>query len=127
MAGDSLTTAGGDVWFYGPKVHRAADGSIFGACGPAASAQRFKRFMVEGGEWPALADEFCALVLTVDGNAFWIDKDNERVPMALPAAVGSGDNFAIGAMLAGASPLDAVKIATTRDTRSGGDVAVIAR
>lgn len=125
MAGDSLTAAGGDVWLYAPKVGRAADGSVFGGCGPAVCNQRFRRYMQTGGKWPELSDDFSALVLTPAGETYWIDKRNERILMMVPAAIGSGESFAIGAMLAGATTAHAIGIAGQRDTRTGGDITIM--
>jgi hypothetical protein len=125
MAADSLTSASGDRVQYGPKVHRAANGEIFACAGIRTSGIKFRRFMLEGGEWPDLDDDFAALILTPAGECFWIDNTNERCLVMTPAAIGSGDCFAIGAMLAGADPERAVAISIERDTRSGGTITVM--
>ena len=39
-----------------------------------------------------------------------------------PMAIGSGGDYAIGAMLAGQDPVGAVEIAMIRDRNTGGDV-----
>lgn len=42
----------------------------------------------------------------------------------VPAVTGSGGAIALGAMLAGATPAQAVAIAIQRDTGSGGQITV---
>ena len=82
--------------------------------------------MQQGGDWPELSEEFAALILTADGKAWWIDKQNERCEMRLPAQIGSGGEYAMGAMMAGASPAEACSIAIRCSTTCGGDITVMA-
>ena len=122
MAGDSLTSANGYILAYGQKVHRSADGRIFGCSGLTTDCRKFQRYMIEGGERPTLTDEFRALILNKDGTVDWIDKEWEPVRYVLPAAIGSGGELAQGAMLCGKSPAEAVEIACKFDRNSGGDI-----
>lgn len=123
MAGDTLITAGKERLAFSNKIHRGLDGSIFGACGPSTDAARFRRWLCEPGQdRPELTDDFSALVLRPDGNAVYYCSKLEPIEMMLPQAIGSGADYAIGAMLAGATPTEAVRIACERDTCSGGEV-----
>ena len=81
--------------------------------------------MMEGGDVPEFKEAFCALILNLDGTADWFDEDREMVRVMTPFAIGSGDDFAIGAMEAGASPEAAVVIAAKRDTGTGGEITVL--
>jgi ATP-dependent protease HslVU (ClpYQ) peptidase subunit len=125
MAGDTLTTAGGYVVRHAVKVHRATDGRIFGCCGPSVDALKFKAWMTDpAAETPKLGDDFTALILNVDGTVDWIDCALIPVKSLAPAAIGSGCELAIGAMLAGANPAQAVGIAGQRDTGTGGEITI---
>lgn len=125
MAGDSLTTGGNHRVAFHPKVKRAADGSLFGCSGLSWCGERFARWMTEGGEKPELHDEFSALVLKPDGTVEYYCQKLEPVSYVVPMAIGSGDDLAIGAMLAGKTPAEAVAIAIERDKNSGGTITVL--
>jgi hypothetical protein len=125
MAADSLVSGGGEILGYTTKVEQLPDGRIFGACGFSEDAQLFSRWMHGAPDKPELSDDFGALILTPDGHVFWIGKKLEPVKYLAPMAVGSGADYAIGAMLAGATPEYAVKIAAVRDLNTGGDVTSI--
>lgn len=122
MAGDRLTHANCYLVADMQKVFRAPSGVIFGASGDAVSCIKFRDFMLKGGDWPELSEDFHALLLNVDGTVDWIDKHRTPVRYAVPAAIGSGCELAIGAMLAGAYPVKAVHIAASRDRCSAGEV-----
>lgn len=125
MAGDTQTTGGNHRVSFRPKVHRAPDGRLFGSSGLTWCCERFARWMMEGGEKPELDEDFCALVLNTDGSIDYYCRKFEPVRYQAPMAVGSGDDLAIGAMLAGKGPAEAVAIAIERDVRSGGDITVL--
>jgi hypothetical protein len=125
MAGDTLTTAGGYVVRHATKVFRTGDGRIFGCCGPSVDTLKFRAWMLDPViEQPKLGDDFTALILNQDGSVDWIDCALVPVKSIAPAAIGSGCELAIGAMLAGATPAAAVGIAGQRDTATGGDITV---
>jgi hypothetical protein len=124
MAADSQTS-NGQIYGYGQKVWRAPDGRIFGACGDTAQCIKFRRWMMEGGEFPKLNESLTALILNPDGTVDWIDEDGEMIRMMTPCSAGSGGDFATGAMEAGATPEEAVAIAAKRDTGTGGVITVL--
>ena len=126
MAGDSLTTAGNQVVAFRQKVFKFADGRIAGACGDTTECRKLMRWLEHGGDKPDVGDAF-ALVLSPDGTAEYWDKELEPLPYIVPMAIGSGGDLAIGAMLAGASPEEAVKLAIERDISCGGEITVIER
>lgn len=125
MAGDTLTTAGSYIVRTATKVLRAKDGRIFGCCGPVVDAVKFQTWMAEPAlEQPKIGDDFSALILNPDGTVDWIDKDLVPVRYITPMSIGSGCELAIGAMLAGASPAQAVGIAGQRDTCTGSEITI---
>lgn len=64
-------------------------------------------------------------MLRPDGTVYWIDKHNEPAEYLLPAAIGSGSEYAIGAMLAGKTPAEAVEIASKRDLTTAGTITAL--
>jgi hypothetical protein len=124
MAGDTLTS-NGHIFGFGEKIFRAPDGRIFGACGETAQCIKFRRWMMEGGDCPGFKEKFEALILNLDGTAHWFDEDCEMIPLMLPASIGTGGELATGAMEAGATPEEAVRIAAKRDTGTGGETTVL--
>ena len=126
MAGDSMVTGNGIVHSTSfLKVRRISGGRIVGASG---SAYAFDRFI----EWletadmpnPKLPEHFEALVLLPDGSCRCFDEDCASYIQETPAITGSGGAIALGAMLAGATPAQAVAIAAQRDMGTGGTITV---
>lgn len=124
MAADGLVCAGNLVSATDcPKIERLSDGRIVGAAGDLISAEAFRRWMRDGqGELPLLDEEFEGVV--ADGSSHVVVYDFRCRPLRLPTpyAAGSGRELAMGAMLAGKSPTEAVEIACTRDVYSGGSI-----
>jgi ATP-dependent protease HslVU (ClpYQ) peptidase subunit len=127
MAGDSLTTAGGQVVFdRSVKVRRMKDGTVIGCSGNVTEITAFVRYMEhKNGDRPSVSEEFDALILHPSGKIEWMNNKFEPVQYLAPMAIGSGGDLAIGAMMAGASPKRAVAIACERDTCSGGQIMVL--
>ena len=126
MAADSLVTGGGERVGWFTKAARAKDGRIFACAGSAVDSIKFERWM--GGaeaESVKLKDEFEALVLNIDGTIDWVGSDLEPLRYFAPMTIGSGAGIALGAMLAGKTPEEAVMIACQRDIKSGGTVTVV--
>lgn len=68
-------------------------------------------------------DNFEITMLTKDGRLFQMGSSYlNYVECSIPNASGSGELIARGAMLAGASPKEAVEIASQVDVYTGGDV-----
>ena len=65
--------------------------------------------------------EMSALIIR-DGKAYHMSDMCELIPVGKPCAIGSGGEFAMGAMLAGATAIEAVKIAAKLDVNTGGKV-----
>ena len=125
MAGDTLATCKGFLMGRHKKVRRLRDGRIVGASGPTTDCQMLVRWIEEGGEKPSLGEEVSAIILNPDGTVDWIDYKLEIVENhELPAAIGCGGDLAIGAMLAGATPYEAVMLVTTRQLDIGGEITV---
>ncbi|HEX7046561.1 MAG TPA: hypothetical protein VF275_03180 [Gammaproteobacteria bacterium] len=114
------------------KIHKIGD-SYFGIEGSLTSAYLFlewlkqdRRDWVEAERNPPSAlsddDSFGALELCEEGLFLW-DGKLTRVPVLVEFyAVGSGCDFAMGAMAMGADAMEAVKVAKTLDPYTGGAI-----
>lgn len=127
MACDSRMT--GHLIGHTKKVWRI-QGSLFGVSGRLASCTAFVNYLklgdrTEGVEAPCM-EHVRALVLT-DGGIYMYDggptpfKVDDRI-----WAVGSGSAAAMGAMAAGATPQEAIRIAAKYDEGTGGPVRTFA-
>lgn len=125
MAGDGLACVEGmATTFDRVKVLRLPDGSLLGCAGDSCEIASFRRWLADGGKHPRLK-AFAALCLRPDGSLDYYAEGPEPSKMGLPAAIGTGEQIAIGAMEAGASPGRAVRIASKRDPHTGGEITVL--
>jgi len=137
IAVDSRNTDGVGCVVLTNKIERLKDGRYFlgsGHCLTIGKAKRWaeKKFAEKDrpnfGEMFSDADEFgfSCLVISPDGkSAFLIDNEMEPQPVLDDfLGVGSGAAYALGALEAGATPEQAVTIATARDGNRGGPVRV---
>lgn len=133
MASDSLYTNGNDRRdYYMPKVHRLGrQGLLLGHAGGAPYAHTFKAWLhtdlKEGS--PDLGGPRGAemLIALPDGMLITVTHGGWEWYRAPFAAIGSGGDYAMGAMQAGASAEEAVRAAMALDTNTGGDVCVVRR
>lgn len=123
LAGDSRVTVADMVSTdKQTKVHRLRDGRLYGWAGGVEDAERLRIALRKGQEPPRL-ENISALLIEVTGTIhlyegnIWIEQKGEPY-----YAVGSGAPYALGAMDAGASAIDAARIAIKRDVNSGGKV-----
>jgi hypothetical protein len=126
MAADGMsgTETGRVLTLQRNKLTRLPDGSIFGAAGRNSDRQKVVTWLQEGegDKLPRLSDEFAGLRLMPGGEVLYYDPDLLPTTIDAPAAIGSGGELAVGAMLAGAKPSRAVEIAILRDNLSGGQI-----
>lgn len=123
MAGDGRVMCRGTiVGAQTEKVWRLRDGRLLGCAGRRVDGVAFRTYL-EGGAKPKIKEAFEALVLGLNGRAtYFCEHDLDGLDTELPAAIGSGMDYALGALDAGASPERAVLIASGRDTGTGGEV-----
>lgn len=107
------------------KVRQLSDGRLYGSAGEAAFSAMVVEWL-EGGSKPDFKpEEFVALVLSPSGEVHHISEICHLIQIDSPAAIGSGIDFALGAMAAGASVQKAVEIACKYDPGSGGKITVL--
>lgn len=129
LAADRLSTIGGTPLPPTRKIHRltAPNGkqALVGFSGSTGFAASFLHWM-KGGDEPALKsgeDMKWAIMLIQEPRWVWYRSDNANRWDLLGAcsgwAIGSGCDYALGAMQAGASAQEAVRIASRLDNQCG--------
>lgn len=107
------------------KLFALKDGSIIGFCGQSRCWLPVVDWL-NGGEKPEFKNvDFGAVILTSEGKIFYLDEEMLKDECRPPFAMGSGAYYAMGAMLAGKHPGDAVKIAAKLDSATGGKITVM--
>lgn len=107
------------------KVHRLSDGSLFGGAGISHEVCELRDWLDSGEGKRPKAKDLAALLLKPNGELWYYCNDSEPTITAAPNAVGTGEQIAIGAMEAGASPQRAVEIAAKRNIATGGKITVL--
>lgn len=127
MAADGQSTSGDMVTgMEAQKLSRLPDGSIIGGCGEVAPMRRAINCLHSPDAHPDdLTGEFTLLRLFPDGRLVAYEGCLFAFERPAPATIGTGREFAMGAMLAGKGPKEAVEIAIQRDIYSGGTVVVM--
>lgn len=129
LASDTLITSGANVSGHYQKG-RVRGRLLYASAGSCGLGDRFEAWIRDGcaGEHPKLKEgESSAqcVVFLPDGLMAWFHEDGMTPVRAPFHAIGSGSAYAIGAMAAGASAPDAVRIAMQHDTGTGGSVTVL--
>lgn len=105
----------------GHKLHRLANGSLFGAAGSLQETLAVLGWL-NGGEKPTDLENFEGLIIEASG-ASVLGERLIRVPSLEPFyAIGSGSHFALAAMACGCTAVEAVRIAARFDPYTGGRV-----
>jgi hypothetical protein len=122
MAADTLEVFGSLKSGLCSKIFHAKDGSVAGGIGLSRDCVSFEKYMKEVCPKPKLSKDFVGLILKSDGSVRLVYGNWNYSRAILPAAIGSGDMLAVGAMMAGASPQRAIEIAIKRDSLTGGEI-----
>lgn len=121
LAADSQATC--DYHGRVRKIHRLPSGMLVGGCGDAAECHSVVEWLMGGqeGKAPKAPDAYLIIVDKDGGVFFSSGSPFQPFPSELDfAAIGSGSAVAMGAMEAGASALEAVKIAAKHDGYTSG-------
>lgn len=128
MAADSRAFSGdrSPIGFK-DKVHRLADGTLVGISTTVVGADKALVHWVEKGRLPAATDKldnFMVLMVKPNGQVFYArDQLLWTGPLSAPFyAIGSGGDYALGALSMGATAVQAVEKAIQMDPWSGGDI-----
>jgi hypothetical protein len=111
------------------KLFYAKDGSVVGCSGDSGMSELVRKWFEAGepfDEIPKVPEDrnidFAALVLRPDGRVQYVGMAFAPIDFEVPAAIGSGSEVAIGLMLSGKSPAQAVAAVASRVTSVGGPV-----
>lgn len=131
MAADSRAYNGGRTPIGAKmKIHRLEDGSLLGVSSPVVGQGEALRDWFNAGadvsEHPSPLD-FQALLVKANGEVFYYsDTPFPSGPLAGPFwAIGSGEQYALGAMVCGATAIQAVEVAAGLDSMSQLPVAAL--
>lgn len=134
VAADSQSTAAFKR-FDVVKIHRVSAGPfsgwVFGGAGKLSLVMKML-CQIETGSLESLeadtSDDTSAYGLLVGPKVSYRLDSTSMIPMKFkgPYAIGSGEEFAMGAMLAGSTAAEAVKIASKLDVYTGGPVRTLA-
>jgi ATP-dependent protease HslVU (ClpYQ) peptidase subunit len=127
LAADGLVTteAGTVVEFDAAKIVRLKDGSLLAAAGDYHALEALRACLDGEKDEVGICDgTWEAVRLMLDGSGlYYCDKHPSfGIGCTWPAALGSGGEIALGAMLAGATPKKAVEIAARRNIETGGTI-----
>jgi ATP-dependent protease HslVU (ClpYQ) peptidase subunit len=132
MASDGRISAGQSIESdTARKVHKLADGSLFGSAGNWASCvsmlKLLKKSLKDKKELPAVVmRKLDALFVTPEKVLWYYDRGTWVKWDVVPyAAIGSGADTANGAMDAGASAREAVAITCKRNVFCGGTIRTV--
>ena len=105
------------------KLARAKDGSVIAGCGSPFDLDSFVEWYNSDQKEPwSQADESEFLVLSPGGVIRCFNHLGRSYIATAPQAIGSGAGVAYGALEMGASPKQAVQVASKYDYRTGGGV-----
>lgn len=122
MAADKRVTGG--PMFKTTKIFRVR-GSLLGIAGNVEQALRFVDWRRNSGPQPQFVETTSIEVieLTSEGKLFWWGAEMVGIPIEGGCyAIGSGAALALGAMEMGATPKQAIQIASKWDATTGSDV-----
>lgn len=133
MAADSRAYGGRGQHSPGTKrkAHRLDDGTRIGIVSAVlGEPERFLAWYKAGAdpaEWKGDKPDLRALVVKPSGEVFLYDEGlTPSGPIACDHyAIGSGSDFALGAMAMGADAAQAVRVAAIYDSNSGGEPTVL--
>lgn len=129
MAADSRAYSGRNLYVgMKRKIHRV-NGMLVGISSSTVGVpEKVRRLIEDNGIEGSFEDplDCSAIVVTRDGRVFYFDKsDTFSGPVQSEfLAIGSGEDYAMGAMAHGASAEDAVRIAIQYDPWSAGEICI---
>ena len=127
LAADTLHTTQGSRAGYQRKILRQGR-CLIGYAGAASNFEAFRNWLATGALGKFTSQDGNVFIIPPTGFSIcWEDGDTPWRETQPYWALGSGGEYAMGAMTAGATAEEAVRIACQHDTGSGGDVTVLYR
>ncbi|MCA1379422.1 hypothetical protein I6F34_01130 [Bradyrhizobium sp. BRP05] len=109
------------------KIVRRDDGAMAGGAGDAAWVQAFHRWFLDGeqGDPPIVEDNSKGVIVQKRRPIEYFEQNGTLEYRAPYFAFGSGKEFALGALFAGATAEQAVRAAMQFDPNTGGRVMLL--
>lgn len=130
VASDGRTSAGERIVTDSyKKLTRLPDGSVVGSAGRVTDSilalEELAESVVDGRLPKLVRGDYAFLRLEANGRATVYDSCLVAIPVPTPYAVGSGGDYALGALHHGACSANAVRIAKKLDRGSGGRISTM--
>lgn len=131
IAADGLTTHGyGTVLSRSRKKIAVANGMIYAVSGAVTTVDALIEWYVSGHnpkDVPPTGENEPWAMLVCDKGQWLMFSKPVPYPEAIepPVAIGSGSDYAMGAMYAGATAQEAVEISCRLNTHSGGEIQIV--
>jgi hypothetical protein len=131
LAADSQATTSSGTRCRTAKIVRSSKGFVAAGAGSLNAVTPWLRWVLAGmppeKQPDTLADSSTILIVDPRGRAFTFEGSPVRLPLRDKIwALGSGADFALGAMAMGADARTAVKVACRFDVYSGGRIIALA-
>lgn len=123
MLGDTQVTSGNSASLSTRKIFRNDKGDLLGMCGNAMALGPLRDWFMAGetGEYE-IGEDIEVLIVRADGTVTLHCDGGWFEPYGEYFAVGSGSDYALGALAAGATPEQAMQAAMKHDTGTGGQI-----
>lgn len=107
------------------KIFRTTDRCLYGTSGGSAECEAFRAWQCGSGEKPSLT-YFIAICVKPDRSVWEMEENGLWLRISRKQwAIGSGADYALGAMAAGATAREAVEIASRLDSGTGMGVDIL--
>lgn len=130
VAADGQCTAGNEILSTDRVKLEVCQDCVLAFSGTAALQPVAFKWFKEGAD-PAKVDGFLKdkdwtlAVFRQDVAEYYRNDCPHPLEVPYPTACGSGEDYAIGALMAGASPKEAIEIACVKDTMTSGKITVV--
>ena len=123
LAADTAVWAGNIIAGHVPdKIVRLPDGRLVGGAGRVTDIQAFKKW-IETGEGPGQKfEDFTGIVVTPEGEVTTFNKKLQATPEPFPWVALGMEDFCRGALAAGCSAEETVRLAIEYTDMAGGEV-----
>lgn len=127
LAADACMIVDGRKYRYSGKIKRLKNGCLVGFAGIVSTGQALMEWLetADDNKKPETTEEEDAeaILISPTGNIMFCDRNGGMIwTEDRQAAIGSGGDLALGALLSGATAVQAVQLAIERDPNSGFEV-----
>lgn len=125
LAADRRSAGNGPICIV-TKIRRGSDGRLVGAAGNTSACQALMAWIAAGEQGepplPIESDKWTEMLMIAGDGGIWIWGDHGRFQIHnTQIAIGSGAQYALGAMACGKTAAEAIAIAALYDHCTGAD------